>query len=164
VTSNTDTKTWHIATWGFLGWLETGIKLVGILSAVVAVTQIVPTESIEITGFLHGLTIAVIGLITLFILPVIFIRIYQREIISILFAIMNTIGHLAMLYFAVYTSEQSLLPVIFAVAYVFGELVKQRFLSTIGYTEMGQETSQMLMLSRGLLFMYVLFGILTLIA
>ena len=68
-----------------------------------------------------------------------------------------------MLYYLLHTPDAKLLPVLFSLAYVLGELVKQRYLVVTGYTEAGQETPQMLMFSRGLMTVYIVLAISALI-
>ena len=137
-----------------LGWVETGLKAISITFGIVALSLTTATDSIQIVDLPHGITVAILGLMTLFVATTILVRVSQREIISILFAIASTLGHAGMLYFVIYMPENRLPPLVFGIGFVLGELVKQRFLSTTGYTEMGQDTSQMLMLSRGLMAMY----------
>jgi len=162
MTNVTDSTTWHIANWGTLGWLETGLKAIGIIAGMIAFSQTTTTDAIQVDNIPHGVAIALLGIMTLFVAGAILLRLSQREVISIIFAITNTLGHAGMLYFIIYMPTDSLLPVIFAISYVLGEFVKQRFLITTGYTEIGQETHQMVMLSRGLLAIYLTFGIVTL--
>lgn len=150
---------WHIAKWGFLGWLETGLKAIGIIAGLIALTQTVATGSIEIAGVGHGLTLVLLAIATLVTLIVFVFRITQREIISIIYALFNALGHLAMLYHVVNTPDSTILPIVFGISYVLGELVKQRFLVTSGYTEMGQGTAQMVMASRGIMISYALIAI-----
>lgn len=162
MTSTTTTKTWHIANWGVLGWLETGFKTLSIIIGFIAFSQTTTTGSIQILDIPHGITIGILALMTLFVAIIILLRFSQREIISILFAIANTLGHAGILYFVIYMPTNSVLPFVFGIGYVLGELVKQRFLTTTGYTEMGQDTAQMLMLSRGLMVVYASLSIATL--
>jgi len=159
----TDVKSWHVANWGTLGWLETGLKAISIFVGFVAFSQTTSSASIQIVDIPHGLSIAILGLMTLLVSTIILLRFSQREIISVMFAVLNTLGHAGMLYFVIYMPANSLLPFVFGIGYVLGELVKQRFLTTTGYTEMGQETSQMLKLSRGLMVVYASLSILALL-
>ncbi len=154
MTTVTNAKTWHIANWGSLGWLETGLKGISIIAGFVAFSLTTNAGSVQIVDIPHGITIAILGLMTLFVSTIILLRFSQREVTSILFSIANTLAHIGMLYFVIFTPDNSVLPFVFGIGYVLGELVKQRFLNTTGYTEMGQETSQMLMLSRGLVIIY----------
>lgn len=87
------------------------------------------------------------------------LRIAQREVISVIYAILNLTGHVAMLIALLRTPQQQLPAIIFGLCYVIGELVKQRYLTVSGYTEVGATPGQMLNVSRGLMAMYLLFVI-----
>ena len=45
-----ESKQWHIANWGFLGWLETGIKAAGIITGIFAFTQLALAGSVQFPG------------------------------------------------------------------------------------------------------------------
>jgi hypothetical protein len=47
-------------------------------------------------------------------------------------------------------------PIVFALAYIVGEFIKQHFLRVSGYTESGQTTASMTRFSLGLAFLYAL--------
>ncbi|QPC80532.1 hypothetical protein G4Y79_12475 [Phototrophicus methaneseepsis] len=151
----TQKQGWHVANWGTLGWLETGVKAIGIIVGLLAFTQTISTGTIGLADVPHGISVIIMALLTLFVLGSILLRAQQREVVSLIFAIANALGHAGMLYYLLYTPEGQVLPIMFGIAYVLGELVKQRFLITSGYTEMGQQTPQMLMFSRGLMVVYV---------
>jgi hypothetical protein len=155
-------QTWHTTNWGFLGWLETGLKFTGIILAFIAFAQ---AGSGDLILANHPRIVAVIllGLMTFFWIGGLFLRFQQREIISFVFAILNFLGHLALLIAVLRAPQMNTLPALFGAFFVAGELVKQRFLATSGYTEGGASSSQMVMVSRGVMVAYGLFALLMLI-
>ena len=79
------------------------------------------------------------------------------------YAILNTLGHLALLIALLRIPHSRVLPLIFAGFMVLGELSKQRFLAISGYTENGQSASGMMNFSRGMTAIYVLLAVFILI-
>ena len=155
--------TWRTKSWGTLGWLETAAKGVGILVGMIAFFLALPLDPIPLEGLEIAPAVLLAG-ITLGVFASVLVRIYQKEIISIIFAIANAVGHVGMSFYLLRGTEGDTLPVIFGIAYIVGELIKQRFLSQTGYTELGAKTPMMLMASRGLMLAYILFTVLVLIA
>jgi hypothetical protein len=157
------TKGWHVGSWGFWGWLETAVKGVGIITGLVAFTMASPSNPMQLTGVPNLIAIGILGLLTLTLALVVFVRISQREIISLIFSIANALGHAGLLFYLVRTPDGNVLPLIFGLAFIAGETIKQRFLTITGYTENGAQTPQMLLLVRGLTVMYLIFTVLILI-
>lgn len=138
---------WHVKNWNALGWLETAIKLGGIASAAVGAVTMVGSEGLELSGVDYGV-VAVAVLLSLGAVFQLVLRVKQKELISLVFAVVNLSGHAALLWVVVYASAASWVPVAFGSAYVVGELIKQRFLAASGYTEDGQTPAGMQRLSR----------------
>jgi hypothetical protein len=137
---------WHAANWGVLGWLETISKSVGISITVVGAATAVPAERFDLSGFGYG----VAGVALLLFLGAAFqlvLRVKQQELVSLVFAVPNLAGHALLLWVAVYASAATWVPVAFGIAYLAGELIKQRFLAVSGYTENGQTPAEMRRLS-----------------
>lgn len=154
---------WHTANWGLWGWLETAAKLVGVVFGVVAFFQAMPGGSFILSGHPHLASVILLGLLTFVAVVVIPIRIQQREIISIAFAIANALGHLAVLFAILWKPTETTLPLLFGVAYVIGNLVKVRFLSITGYTENGASSGMMHTFTWSMVAFYAAYSILLLI-
>lgn len=91
---------WHAAEWGALGWLETILKAVGIGAAVVGAATTVRAERFELSGVGYG----VAGLALLLFLGAVFqlvLRVKQREIVSLVFAVLNGAGHASLVWVAI---------------------------------------------------------------
>ena len=154
-----ESKGWHIAQWGVLGWLETASKELGIGLGIILFLQTIRSESLTFADVEFTISAGILALLTLFAGVVVIIRVTQREVFSLIYSITNALGHVAMFYYVIHTPDNTLAPILFALAYVIGELVKQRYLLTTGYTELGQETPQMVMFSRGLMSVYIVMGV-----
>ena len=150
---------WHVANWGFWGWLETAIKLIGIVAAYIAFFNSSGISDLTIGGSPRLAAIIVLALLTLAMVGVVFIRIMQKELISIGYSILNALGHIALLIALLRVPTQTTLAIIFAVAFVLGELAKQRFLAISGYVEGGSNTATMVMFSRTIAVVYLVLAI-----
>jgi hypothetical protein len=151
------TTGFHIGKWGFWGWLETAVKSMGILAGLIAFFNTSNVAELTIGGNPELGAIAILALFTLVAFAVIFLRIGQKEIISIVFWIGNFIGHTAMLIALLRVPQDTTLGIVFGIAYMCGEFVKQRWLYVTGYTESGQSTQAITTFSRGLAFLYFLY-------
>lgn len=154
---------WHVAKWGLWGWIETGLKMVSIIAGFIAFFGANGSDAFEVGGNPHLAALILLAVMSLMTVVVVGLRFTQREIISIGFAILNMLGHFALLYSLLGTPDQQALPVVFGVFYALGEVAKQRFLTITGYTESGQTTSAMLNFSRGVAVVYIIFAVLVLI-
>ena len=156
-------KSWHVANWGFWGWLETGLKLVGIVAGYIAFFNSSAVSTMTIGGSPRLAAIILVALLTLAMIAVIYMRITQKELISIGYSILNALGHISLLIALLRVPEQRTLPIIFAVMFVLGELAKQRFLAISGYVESGADTASMLKFSRVVMLVYIVLIVLLVI-
>lgn len=162
-TSTESSKQWHVANWGLLGWLETAVKGIGILVAFVALIDSLGADKFIIGDNPHLAAVILLGLLTLGMVAPLGLRYIQKEIISMAYAVFNFLGHAALLIGLLRQPDQELYVILFGAAYIIGEVIKQRFLTTTGYTEAGQSTKGMLNFSRGVIAAYALLIILVLI-
>ena len=157
----TTSQGWHVANWGTWAWIETGLKLVAIGAALLAFITSNAANPLIISGNPELAAVIFVGLMTLFTIVPLVLRFTQKEVISMIYAILNFLGHVGLLITLLrfQPSDSPVLPLIFALFMVFGELAKQRWLVISGYTENGQTTAQMLNFSRGVMGIYVLVGV-----
>jgi hypothetical protein len=154
---NTQVQGWHVTNWGLWGWAETALKAIGIGAGVLAFIASASTPDLVFGGNPELAAIILLALLTLGTVVALGLRLQQREIISIAFSVFNILGHIGLFIALLRVPDQNTLPVVFGVAYVLGELTKQRFLSLTGYTEAGQNSRSMVNFSRGLMAFYALF-------
>lgn len=151
-TSTSGTQGWHIAQWGFWGWIETILKLIGIGAGMLAFSGSLSDVPLVISGNPKLLAVLLVAALTLGMVVAFIWRIVQREIVSLVFSALNVLGHAGLLIALLRTPAEMTLPLIFSVFFVLGELAKYRFLTTTGYTEAGQSKAGMLRFS------YVMMG------
>ena len=140
-----ESQSWHVQNWGTWGWVETGLKLIGIAIALLGLVNILPSFSLGLPLNTKLVAVIVLTLMSLMSLFIITIRLGQREIIAFAFAILNAIGHISALLVLLQSPALTLYPTIgFAAFYLLGELVKIQFLRVTGYTEAGRDQQAML--------------------
>lgn len=154
---------WHVANWGFLGWLETGLKVTALVLGIIAFAQSDSAAPLLLLDNPRVLGVLFFALLTLLTLGQVVVRLTQREIISVIFAVAQVIGHFALLIALLRVPPTTRLAVAFGALYVAGEMVKQRFLTTTGYTESGATSTQMLTVSRGIMVVWIVFVVVMLV-
>ncbi|MBC7871483.1 MAG: hypothetical protein H7Y09_11645 [Chitinophagaceae bacterium] len=154
---------WTTASWGFWGWLETILKLIGIVFGLIAFVASLSEGTFTLGGNPRLAAIIVLGLLTLASVGIIALRYQQREITSMAFAVVNALGHLGLLIALLRLTDQPILAVLFGVFYVLGGLVKLRFLAVTGFTEPGQTPQAMLRFNWVINIVYALFVIFMLV-
>lgn len=155
-TATSSTQGWHVANWGLWGWLETIVKLIGAGAGIVAFFNTMSISTLTLGGSPRLAAVILLGLLTFISIGLVFVRIRQQEIVSIFYAIFNLLGHAGLLIALLRAPQQTTLGIVFGIAYVAGELIKQRFLVVSGFTEAGQTTQSMVNFSRGVALFYLL--------
>jgi|GEM_PF-804965 len=150
---------WHVASWGTWGWIETGLKRVAIGAGLLAFLTSNAANPLVVGGNPELGAVILMGLMVLFTIVPLVLRFRQQEVISMIYAILNFLGHVGLFVALLRVIDSPVLPLVFAGLMVLGELAKQRFLAISGYTENGQTPAQMLMLSRGVMGIYLLLAI-----
>lgn len=148
---------WYIKHWGFWGWFETIVKLVGVGAGLIALGRTNFAAGAQLVDLPHGISVIILTLLSLPLVPVVGLRFRQREVVSLIFSILNALGHVAMLIHLLFVPQSQFLPLVFGGAYVIGEAIKQRFLILTGYTEMNLDHGTMVKVVRGLMVIYLVF-------
>ncbi len=154
---------WHVAEWGLWGWVETLFKLVALIAGIAAFFASNSATPLTIGGNPHLAAAVVMLLLTLLSLVALAIRVQQKEIISLIFGIVNFLGHAGILHAILRLPDSMTLSLVFGVFYTVGQLTKLQFLNASGYTENGQTQSGMLRFAIGMAVAYALFTILALL-
>jgi len=146
---------WHVARWGRLGWIETGVKSLAFLCAYLALATSITTgwsapDSVRIVE------LVLIGIATLGLLAAIGDRLLEREIVAMVFVCFNNLAHLALLTSLVTTDGPGRLLTAFAVLMMCGELVKLRFLHSTGFTVRNTPVSVVIGLTAAYALVYAL--------
>lgn len=141
MTANNTPKQWHIANWSALGWIETGIKLVAFVAAILALFNALSSGTFSPPTGARLIQVIVLVVLALGLTAGIFDRYSQREIIAMIFIIINNVAHWGMVY-ALFTSPgPGSLLLIFAGLMLLGDLVKIYWLRVSGYTQGGYPQS-----------------------
>ena len=128
-----ETAGWHVARWGALGWIETGVKSSAFVCAYVALAGSMSTGW-STPDRVRVAELVLIGIATLGLLAAIGDRLREREIVAMVFVCFNNLAHLALLTSLVTTYGPGRLLTAFAVLMICGELIKIRFLRSTGFT------------------------------
>lgn len=140
-------KTWHIANWSPLGWLETAIKLVALMVAIIALANALSSGVFTTPSGARLAQVIVLAILALGLTVGIADRYKQREIIAMIFVLINNVGHWGMVYVLLITvtSERSLKPddllPVFAGLMLLGDLIKLVWLRVTGHTQDGYPQS-----------------------
>lgn len=154
---------WHTAQWGTWGWLETIAKCIALAAGLIAFFT-TPRTAMTLRGNPDFAALIVLALLTLAAVMQLVARLIQRETISVAFAIVNLLGHLALLAALAQVPHPHLWFVVFGVFYTLGCLIKIQFLRVTGYTEFGTLSSGIIATTVAILLLYVVFTGLMLLA
>ncbi|MDZ4769011.1 MAG: hypothetical protein SGJ24_07780 [Chloroflexota bacterium] len=155
---------WHVGNWGTWGWIETGLKGVGIAAGIIALVGALGSDAPLMIGDNPELgAIILIALISLFYVFGIILRIMQKEVISVIYMPLAALGHLGVLLSLLRTPAMLTLPLILGIFFILGEAAKNRFLVTSGFTEAGMDSKNMIRGALGVLIFYVVYVVFLLI-
>ncbi len=157
------TKQWHVADWSTLGWLETGIKLLAHIAAIVALINALSSGIITAPTGTRLVQVIVLALLSLGLLGAILDRYMGREIIAMVFVLINNVAHWGMVYALLTTPGPGGLLLIFAGLMLLGDLVKEYWLYTSKFTQYGLSTKVMMSLTGVFVVGYAIILILALI-
>lgn len=134
-------KRWHVANWSPLGWLETGIKLIAFVAAILALINALSSGTFTAPSGARLIQVIVLAVLALGLTAGIADRYNQREIIAMGFILLNNIAHWGMVYALLTIPGPATLLLIFAGLMLLGDLVKIYWLRVSGYTQGGYPQS-----------------------
>jgi hypothetical protein len=158
--STQENSSWHVAQWGLWGWVETILRLIGAFAGIAALAGPFAASGLTLGGNPRLLGIALLVLLILASLITLVIRLRQREIISVGFAILNAAGHLALLWALLQIPASLTTALLLGIFQALGLVAKAIFLRSTGYTEMGANSQAMQGANFALLAMYIVFTVL----
>jgi len=160
---NAQTQGWHTAQWGTWGWAETILKLIGLVAGIAAFIRTISDSGFSIGSGVHVIALVLLVLMSLASVAQLAIRFQQRETISMIFAVVNFLGHVGLLIAVLHVPAERTLPIIFGVFYLLGQLTKIQFLRVTGYTESGATSAAMARTAAIMAAIYALFVVFVLI-
>jgi uncharacterized membrane protein YkgB len=125
-----ETREWHVAEWSPLAWLETGIKAIALMLGIVAAVRALVGGGLAFPSGFRLAQLIVQGLLSLGLIAAIFDRLAEREIVAMVFVIINSVGHWGMLLALASQVGPDRLLLGFAGLMLLGDLVKLGFLMT----------------------------------
>ncbi len=137
MTANNTSKQWHIGDWSALGWLETGIKLIAFVAAILALVNALTSGTFSAPSGVRLIQVIVLAVLALGLTVGIVDRLRQREIIALAFILINNLAHWGMVYALLTLPGPGSLLLIFAGFMLLGDLVKIYWLRVSGYTQDG---------------------------
>jgi hypothetical protein len=128
-----DRSGWYVADWTPIGWAETIIKLVAHAFAGIALIYALLSGTYVAPEGGRFVEVAILAFLSLGLTIAIFDRFLQREIVAMLFAIVNNIAHWGMVYALLTQPGPGLLLPIFALLMLIGDIIKLRFLAVTDF-------------------------------
>lgn len=151
------TQTWYVKNWGMLGWIETALKLLAVIAALVMFFSTNMGAPLTIGGHPRLFSMMVLSLLTLATVAQLNLRLKLKEIIAMAFAVAFFIGHVSLLIAMLRAPTVTNYPLVFGGLILVADLVKLRFLVKTQYSEAGVQTSGLLKLIGVVMGLYGLF-------
>ncbi|MCD4686660.1 MAG: hypothetical protein K8S97_12060 [Anaerolineae bacterium] len=123
----TTAKRWHIAAWSPLAWLETVIKLVALIAALIALGDALRVGDFALPSGARLIQQVILTVLALGLTAAIIDRIIEREIIALVFTLINNAGHWGMVIAQASVEDVGLTLMVFAALMLAGDLVKLLF-------------------------------------
>jgi hypothetical protein len=130
----TGSKRWYVAQWPPLAWLETVIKLAGLIIAIVAFIDTLDARSFDFPSGAQLVQWLILVFLSLGLIAAIFDRFIEHEIVAMGFAIINNVGHWSLVTTLLFTPRPTSELLAFASLMLLGDLVKVWFLNTSGFS------------------------------
>jgi hypothetical protein len=122
------TKKWYVGDWPPLAWAETILKLIAIVFGIVALVQAISAGAFALPSGPRLAQFLILAFLSLGLLVAIFDRLAEREIVAMVFVILNNLGHWGMVVALATRPGPGWLLVAFAGLMLLGDLVKLSFL------------------------------------
>jgi hypothetical protein len=129
-----ETRQWYVYHWPLLAWLETIIKLGAIFLGILALLQTLAGGTFVLPRGLRLAQFIILAFLSLGLVAAILDRLVEREIVAMIFVVLNNLGHWGMVIaLATKPGPGALLPA-FAALMLAGDLVKLVFLKVHGFS------------------------------
>jgi hypothetical protein len=121
-------KKWYVASWPPLAWLETVVKLAALILGIVALVQALSSGVFTLPNGLRLAQLVILAFLSLGLVAAIFDRLAEREIVAMVFVVINNLGHWGMVIALASEPGPGWLLLVFAGLMLLGDLVKLVFL------------------------------------
>jgi len=132
--TGTPARGWHVAKWPPLAWLETIVKLAAIVIGIAALAQALSVGTFGLPSGLRLAQLIILALLSLGLVAAIFDRLAEREIVAMVFVLLNNLGHWGMVVALASEPGPGALLIAFAGLMLAGDLVKLVFLRVHDYS------------------------------
>lgn len=163
MTANSVPKTWHVSSWSTLAWLETGVKLIGLVAAILALIQALSGGTFTAPTGGRLIQVILLSLLAFGLFVAIGDRYLERETIAMIFVLINNVGHWGMVYALLTLPGPGTLLIIFAALMMIGDLIKIRWITTNQISMRGYPPSVLVGLTGFFVFGYLMILVLALI-
>jgi hypothetical protein len=123
-------RQWRVEPWPSLAWLQMGIKLAGIVIGLVALEQALAAGRFGLPADLRLVQLGALVARSMGLLAILWDRCIEREVVSLIFVLLNTLGHAGMIVSLVGRPGPSWLLLAFALLMLAGEAVNLVYLRT----------------------------------
>lgn len=127
-------QSWHIAKWPLLAWLETIIKLIAFIVALITLRQTLNHGDYTTPQRLGLVQVIIQVILSLGLVAAIFDRWIEREVVSMLFVIPNNVTHWGIVWVLFSTGDTNLWLIAFFSLMLLGDLIKLRFLKVHNFS------------------------------
>ena len=122
--TRSSTKKWYVGDWPPLAWAETVLKLAAIVFGIVAFVQAVSAGAFSLPSGPRLAQFLVLAFLSLGLLVATFDRLAEREIVAMIFVILNNLGHWGMVVALAAEPGPGWMLTAFAALMLVGDLVK----------------------------------------
>ncbi len=129
-----ETKRWHVARWHPLAWMETAVKVAAHVIALVALGRALQHGGWTWPDGGRLAQFIALSALSLGLVAAIFDRLAEREIIAMIFVLLNNLAHWGMVVALATRPGPGSLLTYFAALMLIGDLVKLRFLAVTRFT------------------------------
>ncbi|MCA0457325.1 MAG: hypothetical protein LCI00_25360 [Chloroflexi bacterium] len=151
----TTPKQWHVGNWSALGWLETVIKAAAFVAGISALLSALSGGTFTTPTGGRLVQVLVLGFAALALTGAIVERYMQREIIAMVFVLVNNVAHWGMVYALLVEPGPGGKLLVFASLMLCGDVVKLVWLRVSGYTQDGRPQRIFYVLTSGFIIAYV---------
>lgn len=123
-----DRKQWYVARWPALAWLETLIKVAALSVAYGAAYLAITSGTFTRPQAASWVELSILGILSLGLLAAIYDRLIEREIIAMIFVILNNLGHWGLLVALTSEPKPTAALLTFSSLMLIGDVVKLFFI------------------------------------
>lgn len=121
-------KSWYVAQWPMLAWIETLIKLAALMIGIIVGIRSLTMWSFQPPTGPSLVAFILLGLLSLGLLAAVYDRVLEREIIAMGFVVLNNLGHWGMTLSLLNSTMPGRALLAFSQLMLAGDLVKIIFL------------------------------------